>query len=666
MGGDFRAYLAKFQTSAAKLFLHHPNKKLKELSQALVACTEETKRRECFDAIRSYVEETQEYPFSVGLTWSISKEMLSPLTKHIFSYLCHCDPNSIFLDTLKFLVSPSGCSSVIDPDEFNESICELANYSLISYNRDSETVSMHRLVQQVELCIPDISNASPITILENIAYAWLEFWDNEYCTFNTKSPDARMVFYNSMLSLIIHINRISLLLEELTQNDNEIIKENAYILKTNFKVLRSKFSDNSELRNHILSSLNLQDQVEKETFLNFVRYHYGLNYEKTEYLMQEFNSIVSNINTLPIMLFDTLGMFSSKDENHINKIIRWVKKYNIISNFIEIMSIVTLNDFFQREDLQDKLKKILKENDNLKKSFLLADLVSEIPEIPSRGYSVQRIKFETEKIESIKMNSEAWKDAIKRLLKIFPNLDKMESDNILILINSSIKMNEDKWNIAVSLFSSKMNEAGYARLFGSVLDIKDEYKLRIIKHWDTSGIEGNERVVFVDAVNRINDQKLEFILSQMQGKDITDDLGARLIMNSWFLCESVYDVIWENIVEIINDDMNGNDILDLIESIQHFEAEFLYESGFPFIKRIVNGRVRAKVMKILAEDHLFWSMVACDANRMPRDDKYIRSLSMAELVNLFEIHKAILKCMKEKRVFMSKQKQLFKYENAQS
>lgn len=235
LGGDFKAYLSKLQTSAAKLFLYHPNKKLKDLSQLYAHSITETERKKYYEEIRSYVDKTQEYPFSVGLTWNVTKEMLSPLSQYIFSHLSYCDPDKISLDELKFLVFPENDHLFIDSELFTESICELSNYSLISYNRDTGIASMHRLLQKAELYFA--INASSTTnslnttkILENLIYSWLKFIEDEEKNLKSKTKEELSQSYSHLSSLIAHITNVEKHLENTKQS---CIKNTEYDVEIN-------------------------------------------------------------------------------------------------------------------------------------------------------------------------------------------------------------------------------------------------------------------------------------------------------------------------------------------------------------------------------------------------------------------------------------------------
>ena len=286
---DFKTYLAQLKTQATEFFLYHPDEELCLKTQALISCKDESERKERFKDIRLYAQETYDYPFAIGLTWSLSHQKLESIDEQVFSYLCYCDPDNIPVDTLKFLEVKSGeTRTSVDSRQLMNSIYKLERYSLISYNKEKNMVSLHRLVQRAQL-----HNAQQILeTLEKLTYAWLRFLEKQECLIDyqsteEKTKEALYKRYQKVSSLLIHKNKIDWHLENFNKTNTANSTSSTDVLEFLLKVLEDQTADvlskianalhvytaanNDEAPEEDKALLKKQQQLDQQRYLELIR-----------------------------------------------------------------------------------------------------------------------------------------------------------------------------------------------------------------------------------------------------------------------------------------------------------------------------------------------------------------------------------------------------------
>ena len=374
--GGVTTYLKNFQaqigTEVDKLIEFHTDDVLKNLSDDLKNCPADDaeQKEKILSKIITYADQTHQYPFTIGITWGLSKKKLenNKFALKMFSYICYCEPDEIPIEL--FLSRPE------ENEEIIRGVAELERYGFITRVSagDNNLISMHRFVQLAE----KRKAGEVLALLKEMVVYWLTFLEDK----NTKlaNQDSCEDFNLSSTYvgyLLSHARKAELHLAHSITNESDVYKDEGYAISITFKALKDQIINYQRrvLTDNILFKSSLKTKEQK--IYSILQSQFNLNdadftelKDQVEGLLNEskqrsfripfLNTVKQKTDDELSNFYQILELLAPLDKEKRDKAITFIKKHvpfeMDIKDRIEILKVVSNAEASKNKDVPNEIK----------------------------------------------------------------------------------------------------------------------------------------------------------------------------------------------------------------------------------------------------------------------------------------------------------------------
>jgi TPR repeat protein/DNA-binding CsgD family transcriptional regulator len=534
----FSSYLKKLQTQANELLLYHPDEELKIKSSELSNEICEEKRKAKLEDIRKYAQDTHDYPFVVGVTWNISKQQLCPLSKQLFSYLCHCSPNDIPIDAFQELF----CST----EDLLAAVNQLSRYNLIQHSND-EIISIHRLVQQAE----QYKTEETLEILQNLAILWLNFGEKENHPLKERESIELYRNYNQVSSLLSRKEMTKEHIKKMIERENENKKKDLIILF----VLCEKLED--LLKTYISQiTFTLIDSEDEVNYHKMIQNHLSLDETQYKNCLEEVKVCFKGTLSGPDLL-TIFEILATSEETKRKLALTLVKDFDTpdIKSKIAMLHIATtIVDFFENHPLRIIMEDIIKNKNtdsNYNPLHLFISIYSDFTN--NKDIYSSDLKWTKDNIERIKIlvNESMGRWEIENLITLASKAAPKQWEDIIEKITPFLTDNTNGWNIANLIeTASKIETAQWKDVTKKILLKKPQ------QSFDPNSIKTSEQTSLNDKLhnfylefNGIDEREVQQLSSILQS------LTTKCDHKNMHIQTTLWDFIQNNFCETFKEEL---------------------------------------------------------------------------------------------------------------
>lgn len=573
----FQEYNDALKKGLMNHFLVHPNEILRQKAINMTQGTE-IEQKNIQEEMIHYAKQHDLYPFSVTLSLGLSLALLSSLDRYIFSHLCNCDPFQIHLDTLKFMPTSFEQLETIPFSGLKDSILNLADYSIISYDYEKNSVSIHRLVQQVE----QRSHVHTLQILENLTFSWLMFLEHVYQHYHHRIKDELYIFQTYLNQMIHHQHKNVITLTKIKKKASEALKKERSIIELGYQIL------NKEV-NYLLYFLSLfiadieSNTLNPQNLHNFIKSNLELDNTKMKLLVEEANEITHG-STTGAYLYLIVKILSSLDDHVRIHVISWftnfIKRIEDPYNLVDLLLVVSSPYFFTDEEFKTSLENQLIGSETI--HWIDIQSNEKFKEILKKTQKTVSYKFYLDFNPEV-IKSHTWKNAAFKAMPLFTSC--MTSNNVMELIEFVKPICDEQWALclhkALPLLSDSMTIHGITNVLTSFLNpvtiMESECILSRASELMRENMDGHDKAELINKATMFSESEWDIAVRrikpltenfQFSGQDI-----AILLSFSKDTTQLKWDETFAKVVMLLTEEMLSYDFIPLFDVAFNTENE---------------------------------------------------------------------------------------------